>query len=117
AKLSVVQQPTTVSAGSPISPSVTVAVQDAAGNTVTTSSASVTVAIGTNPGGGTLSGTTTVSASSGIATFANLSLDKIGTGYTLAFSSSGLTSATSSPFNVTVGPPAKLLFVQQPTSA
>ena len=37
-----------------------VTVQDAGGNTVTTNSSSVTVAIGTNPSGGTLSGTKTV---------------------------------------------------------
>ncbi|HEX4525926.1 MAG TPA: invasin domain 3-containing protein, partial [Gaiellaceae bacterium] len=117
AKLALVQQPTTVSAGSSISPSVMVAIQDAAGNTVTTSSASVAVAIGTNPGVGTLSGTTTVSASSGVATFANLSIDKVGTGYTLAFSATGLTAATSSAFNVNAGAAAKLTFVQQPTSA
>jgi len=41
-----------------ISPAVRVTVQDAFGNTVPSSSASITVAIGANPGGGTLSGTT-----------------------------------------------------------
>jgi len=50
-------------------------VQDAFGNTVTSSSAVVTVAIGINPGGGTLSGTTSVAASAGIASFSNLSID------------------------------------------
>ena len=41
------------------------------------------MAIGTNPGGGTLSGTTTVAAVAGVATFSNLSINKAGTGYTL----------------------------------
>ena len=40
-----------------ITPAVTVLVQDANGNIVTTDNSTVTLAIGTNPGGGTLSGT------------------------------------------------------------
>src|SRR6185295_3799165 len=83
AKLAFTVQPTNAVAGVAISPPVQVTVRDAFDNTVTTSPASITVAIGTNPGGGTLSGTATVSASAGIATFANLSIDKVGTGYTL----------------------------------
>src|SRR5436853_356528 len=53
----------------------------AASNILTTSSASVTLAIGTNPSSGTLSGTKTVAAVNGVATFSNLSIDKVGTGY------------------------------------
>ncbi|HET7449750.1 MAG TPA: invasin domain 3-containing protein, partial [Gaiellaceae bacterium] len=116
-KLAWSQQPTSTGAGSTISPSPTVTVQDTYGNTVTSSSASITVAIGTNPGGGTLSGTKTVSASSGVATFSTLSIDKIGTGYTLTAAATGLTGATSSTFNITVGAPSKVAFVQQPTTA
>jgi hypothetical protein len=41
-----------------------------------------------------------VRASQGLATFTGLSLNKVGSGYTLQVSSSGLTSATTSPFNV-----------------
>ena len=47
------------------------------------------MAIGTNPGGGTLSGTNPVAAVSGVATFANLSIDKAGNGYTLTASAGG----------------------------
>ena len=36
----------------------------------------------------------------GVATFANLSIDKAGTGYTLTASATGLTGATSGAFNV-----------------
>lgn len=82
-----------------------VAVRDAGGNLVTTSSASVTLAIGTNPASGTLSCTSNpVSASSGVATFAGCAISKVGTGYTLVASSSGLTSATSNAFDITVSP-------------
>jgi hypothetical protein len=40
----------------------------------------------------------------GVATFSNLSIDRVGTGYTLAASSTGLTGATSSGFNITAAP-------------
>src|SRR5205807_827990 len=93
------QQPTNTVAGVAISPAVTVRVLDQYNN-LTTSSASVTVAIGTNPGGGTLSGTTTVPASGGVATFGPLSINKSGTGYTLTAASTGLTGATSGTFTI-----------------
>src|SRR5207244_8906915 len=79
------------------------------------SSATVTVAISTNPGGGTLSGTLSTAASGGTVSFADLSIDKTGTGYKLTTSSAGLTSATSSTFDVTAGPAVKLGFTQQPS--
>src|SRR5207248_2626643 len=100
AKLAFTVQPSNTAAGAAITPAVQVAVQDAQGNTVTTATTSITLAIGTNPASGTLSGTTTVAAVSGVATFSNLSIDKAGTGYTLNASATGLTGATSSAFNV-----------------
>jgi hypothetical protein len=47
------------------------------------SSSPITMSIGANPGGGTLSGTLTRNASGGVASFGNLSIDKPGIGYTL----------------------------------
>ena len=96
--------PSNTSVGSVITPAVTVQVEDAGGNVITNSSASITIAIGnegTGPGNGSLSGTLTIAASSGIATFSSLVINRIGTGYTLVASSTGLTSATSSAFNIT----------------
>src|SRR2546426_1737069 len=60
AKLAFIVQPSNAVAGVASTPAVQVAVQDAQGNTVTTATTSITVAIGTNPASGTLSGTTTV---------------------------------------------------------
>ena len=114
AKVVYAQQPTATVAGVAISPAVTVTVQDAGGNTVTSSAATVTIAIGTNPGAGTLSGTVSVNAVSGVATFNTLSINKVGTGYTLTAASTGLTSATSTTFNITVAAAAQLAFTQQP---
>src|SRR2546428_1364767 len=65
-------------AGVAISPAVKVQVLDQFDNLVTTDTSSVTVAIGSNPGGGTLSGTKTVAASGGVATFSTLSIDQNG---------------------------------------
>jgi hypothetical protein len=107
-KLPFTVQPGNMVSGTIITPAVTVTIQDASGNIVTTSTASVTLAIGTNPSSGTLSGTLTKNAINGVATFNNLSIDKVGTGYTLTAASSGLTGATSNTFNITVGAASKL---------
>ena len=116
AKLVFTQQPTNVAAGSSITPAVAVSIEDAQGNVVASATNSVSIAIGTNPSGGTLSGTLSVAAVNGVATFSNLSINKLGTGYTLAASATGLTGATSSAFNVLVGAAAKLVFTQQPSN-
>ncbi len=108
-------QPSSTTSGSPITPGVTVRILDAGGN-LFASAAPVTVAMGTNPAGGTLSGTLTVAAVAGVATFSDLSIDKAGTGYTFTASSSGLTEASSSTFDVTAGPASKLAFGTQPSN-
>src|SRR5207302_792491 len=114
-KLTFIQQPTTTTAGQTITPAVTVQIQDANGN-LTSSSASVSMAIGTNPSSGSLSGTTSVAGVNGVAIFSDLSINKSGTGYTLQATSTGLTGATSSTFNINAGAPSKLAFGQQPTN-
>src|SRR5437867_4145746 len=90
AKLAFIVQPSNAVAGAAITPAVQVAVRDAQGNTVTTATTSITVAIGTNPASGTLAGTKTVAAASGVATFSTLSLNTEGTGYTLGATATGL---------------------------
>jgi len=92
AKLAVITQPSNTASGTAISPSVTVQIQDANGF-LTTNTSSVTMAIGTNPSSGTLSGTLTVAAVAGTATFSTLNIDKVGTGYTLSATSGGLTDS------------------------
>src|SRR5439155_1588025 len=112
------QQPTYTPAGSTINPAVTVQILDANGNLVTSdNSDQISLALGANPGGGTLSGTTAVTVNAGVATFGNLSINKTGVGYTLVASSGTLTGAASAAFNVMPGTPTHLGFVQQPTNA
>jgi len=97
-------QPSAVTAGQVITPAVQVTVRDAAGNVVPTLANPVTIAIGNNAGGATLGGTTNQSVVSGVATFADLTLDAAGTGYTLVASAPGLASATSTAFDVSPAP-------------
>jgi hypothetical protein len=80
-------------------PAVQVEVIDGAGARVTSSTATISVALGPSAGTGTLGGTTTAAASGGVASFANLSISAAGT-YSLTASSTGLTSVTSASFHV-----------------
>src|SRR5436190_1238253 len=118
-ELAFIQQPGNVMAGHQISPAVKLRAEDAHGNKVARFTGNVTVALVNNPGGATLSGTTTVAAVDGDATFYDLSLDKTGTGYTLAASVSGgaLVAPTSAAFDVAPGPATQLEFTVEPTTA
>jgi hypothetical protein len=92
------QPPLTGAENVALSPAPVVLVQDVYGNTIAASTASI--AMTSNPAG--VSGTTTVSATGGAATFGNLAFSAPGT-YTLIASSSGLASATSSPISIGTG--------------
>src|SRR5207244_3601212 len=109
-------QPTTTVAGASITPAVQVTARDGQGNTATGFTGNITVAIGANPGGGTLAGTATVAAVSGVATFSGLSIDKAGTGDTLVASSSGLTDPTSTAFNLTAGSATQMALTRPPST-
>ncbi len=85
-------QPGGASAFSSLSPEPVVAIEDANGNVVNSSS-NVTISI--NSGTGALSGTATVPASSGIATFTNLSIDTAGV-KTLLATKGGITAVSNS---------------------
>jgi alpha-tubulin suppressor-like RCC1 family protein len=100
AKLAFTVQPTNTLTDSSIVPAIAVTVEDAAGDPVTTSSLLVTVALNTNPGGSVLSGSLTVAAIGGVATFPYLSLNLPANGYSLVATAGGVTSATSSTFNI-----------------
>jgi hypothetical protein len=77
-----------------------VEIVDGSGTRITNSSAPVTIGVAANPASGTLAGTVTVNATAGLARFSTLSLNRAGSGYTLAASSPSMTSATSSPFTI-----------------
>ncbi len=99
AKLAFAQAPTAAAAAADISPSVKVDVEDQFGNIVAGDSSNVVIAVGTGVTGATLGGTLTQAASSGVATFDDLTLDKAGS-YTLKVTDGSLTSLTSSSFAI-----------------
>jgi len=112
------QQPTDTSVGAAITPAPAVTIEDKGGNVVTTATNQVGMAIGTNagvPSPGTLSGTVTHNAVSGVATFSGLSIDQPGTNYTLSATSAGLTTATSTAFKE-LGTAMQLAWVTEPAA-
>lgn len=115
-QLAFVGQPSGVQVGNVIAPAVQVAVQDTAGLTVGGRSDPITLRIATNPGAATLGGQLTRNAVNGVATFPDLTLNQVGTGYTLAAAAAGLPEATSAPFNVNAEAVAQLVFSVQPPS-
>jgi uncharacterized repeat protein (TIGR02543 family) len=73
------------------------------GNGITITSSTVNVVASIASGSGTLSGTTTVAAVNGIATFTNLVITGTGN-HTLTFTPTSLAAATSSSFSVSETP-------------
>ncbi len=95
-KLGIVQGPVNATAGQTISPSITVEILDSFGNlTTNTNNIAATLSSGSFATGST----TSVTASNGTATFGNLKINTSGS-YTIGFTSSGLTGATSGSFTV-----------------
>jgi uncharacterized repeat protein (TIGR03803 family) len=105
--------PSSITAGT--AQSINVSVEDTGGTTVTNDTSTVTLSIASGPSGGTIGGTTSVSAVAGVATFSGLTFTKAGT-YTLTAAANGLTSATSTTITVTAASASKLAIVQQPTT-
>ncbi len=105
------QQPTNITAGQTISPAITVDIEDAAGDIVTSDNTDITLSVASGPGN--LTGTIIVQAVDGVATFSNVSVNEAGT-YALSAADGSLSTATSSHFTVSQG---QLVFVQQPSSA
>ncbi|MQF49162.1 hypothetical protein FIM08_04635, partial [SAR202 cluster bacterium AC-647-N09_OGT_505m] len=113
--VSVVTQPGNATSGTAFTTQPVIHIVDAQGNlTASPGNVTSTISGGTGDSDANLSGTTTVAAVDGIATFTNLSIDKAASGYTLTFSVSGLTGAVSSSFTITPGAASTLQFSTQP---
>lgn len=113
----VTQPPVTAFGGSAIRPGIQVALLDSAGTRVTSATDSVTLSLLSGPEGGTISGTFTVAAANGIATFESVSINLRGTYRLLATTQAlGVASATSNPLNIVPGAAARLGFRVQPTN-
>ena len=105
AKLGFLLQPAGAVAATVFTTQPLVAIQDAGGNTVTTDTSSVTLAItaGTGTSGATLTcASNPLAAASGLASFAGCKIDKAGIGYTLTATDGTLTSTVSNLVTVSL---------------
>ena len=114
-KLSFTQSPGDTTAGVAFASQPKVTVQDQYGNTVTSDTSSVTIAV--TGGAATLSGCAAnpTAATAGVATFGGCTITTAGT-YTLTATDGSLTAADSTAFNITPGAANKLSFTQSPSS-
>ena len=115
-KLAVTTQPSSSTvAGVAFATQPVVTIQDSFGNTVTTSSASVALAVTTGPGSLT---SCSESTTSGIATFSGCKITTTGSNYVVTATSSGLASTSSTPaFVITPAAATKLVMTTQPSSS
>jgi len=104
-------QPSNSIAGHTLAPLV-VYIEDAAGHIVADDNSFVTVSVATGPGG-SVNGTTTVSAIHGVATFSDLSLTMAGA-YTLAASAGFLSTSASNNFTISPDAASQVAFTEDP---
>lgn len=116
-RLAFLTPPSAATAGQPISPAIRVAFQNEAGEIAPDATGTITLALAANPAGGTLSGTLSAAASDGIATFANIQLNRAGQGYSLQATAPGFSAIVSDPFSVAAGPAAALAIVMAPAGS
>jgi streptogramin lyase len=115
-ELVVTTQPSaSVSAGTGFG--LTVEAETSSGSSITSFNGTVTVALASNPGGATLSGTLTATASDGVATFSGLSLNKAAPGYTLEVSASGIAGATTTAITVTPAAATQAVITEEPPAS
>jgi alpha-tubulin suppressor-like RCC1 family protein len=104
-QLAFLEQPTKTMLGLPISPAVRVVILDQLGHPVSNAVQDVDLDITRDTslwGSAGLLGRTTTTAENGLAVFEELSVDRVGAGYTLVANSDNLIQATSNPFDVVV---------------
>jgi hypothetical protein len=115
-KFAILTQPSAIAtAGLPFAQQPVVQVLDKFGNARSTDSSTVVTAT-RNAGSGTLQGHTSVTATSGIATFADL-MHTVATNITIAFSSPSATNSVSSTVSVSPAAFTALGFTVQPGNA
>lgn len=99
-------------AGSPLP--VTVHALDAQGDVAKSFTGTVTLALADGSPAAPLLGTLTATAVEGVATFTDVRINLVGTGYALIASASGLPSATTSAFAIIAGPAQRITFASYP---
>ena len=109
------QPPSSVTAGNSFG--LTVTAEDRFGNLATEFEGGVAVALQSNPTGASLGGTVNSTARSGVAVFAGLTLDRAANGYSIQGASAGLSSATTSSFDVTPAAFSQFVVTTQPPAS
>ncbi len=109
-------QPLGAERGERITPPVEVTVLNGAGTRDTSSTHVVTMTLGANPFGATLSGETEAQAVGGVAIFPHLFIDMPVEGVTLRAVTGGV-AAASAPFDVEQPPAVLLIFSVQPSTS
>jgi hypothetical protein len=102
----------TNAAGTPLP--VTVNAVDAQGDIAKTFTGTVTLSLSDGPPSAQLLGTSSRAAVGGVASFTDLKVNLVGTGYALRASAEGLQSATSASFAIVPGPAQRLEFGSYP---
>ena len=114
-------QPGGASGGTAFSTQPVVTVEDAAGNPVTTDSSTVTLGIAagtpTSGGPGTPPACASTGEKNGVFAFSGCTINMVGTGYQLIATDGQLASATSAPFDVSIGPATHIVFTTEPDNA
>ena len=100
ARLAFLVNPSDVETQAPMTPAVQVALLDTLSQILPSADNEVTIALRMNAAGTTLSGTTTVRAVGGIATFSDLHVTNAAGGYVMVVTSAGLPPVISQPFEV-----------------
>ena len=110
-----VEPSVTVASGTALTQQPVVKLEDAGGNVITGNSSTVTATVTTNVGAIT-NNTAAISPTTGLATFAGLTLKELLGTYTITFSGPTLTSAISTNVNVTAGLASQLVITTQPSA-
>ncbi len=109
ARLAFAVQPGDGRGGEPLSRQPVVAITDIAGNLARADGAQVTLRLAGGCDTAHLGGPTEARSMAGLATFSGLSVDKIGTGYTLLAEAAGRDGIASQPFHIITGNPAAMV--------
>ena len=111
--------PSNAVANTNITPAIVAHVQDAGGNPISGDGVTLTIANNAGGAGTVLTGGSSVNTdSNGNATFSGVSLNKVGSGYTLTATDSSGTplTTTSGAFNITAGAASAISFTTQPSN-
>jgi hypothetical protein len=109
-------QPAGATGGAAFTSQPVVTAQDAAGNTATRYSGTVTLSIASGGAAGAALSGCTSTLSAGVTTFRGCAIDRVGANYVLA-ARDGTFSVNSAAFSVTAGAATRLAFTTQPAGA